>query len=112
MLRKFLSELPERLKVFFTDIIAILIYWPLARSCKLLEYFGLSLKNYPLSFYKNKSFYMMRTDARDRFGTPIEKRFSKREILIMMKTSGLVNIRFSDKEPFWCAIGFKSKNKI
>ena len=31
----------------------------------------------------------MRTDSRDRFGTPLEKRFSKKDIYKMMKQSGL-----------------------
>ena len=39
----------------------------------------LNVFNFPLSDYKNKSFYTMRTDALDRFGTKLEKRFSKKE---------------------------------
>jgi hypothetical protein len=62
----------------------------------------------PLSFYRNQSFYTMRTDCRDRFGTPLELRFSKVEIEAMMRGAGLANIRFSDAAPFWCAVGFKS----
>ena len=42
----------------------------------------------------------MRTDVRDRFGTPLEKRFSKKQITKMLKKSGLENIKFSDNEPF------------
>ena len=51
----------------------------------------------------------MRTDARDRFGTPLEKRFTKKEIYKMMEESGLENIKFRKKPPFWTAIGFKKK---
>ena len=52
----------------------------------------------------------MRTDARDRFGTPLEKRFSKKEIHKMMQISGLEKITFRKNAPFWTAIGYK-KNK-
>ena len=49
----------------------------------------------------------MRTDSRDRFGTNLEKRFSKSEIKVMLEKSGLYKIKFSEKAPFWCAIGYK-----
>ena len=61
----------------------------------------------PLRGYRDYSFYTMRTDARDRFGTPVEKRFTRSEITAMMGRSGLDNIVFSDSEPFWCAVGTK-----
>jgi hypothetical protein len=50
----------------------------------------------------------MRTDARDRFGTPIEKRFKKLQIQQMMRSAGLVNIKFYNATPYWCAVGYKS----
>jgi hypothetical protein len=49
----------------------------------------------------------MRTDSRDRFGTPLEKRFSKSQIGKMLESAGLEDIEFSDKAPFWCAVGRK-----
>ena len=49
----------------------------------------------------------MRNDALDRFGTPLEKRFSKIEITDMLAQAGFINIRFSSKEPFWHAIAQK-----
>lgn len=49
----------------------------------------------------------MRTDALDRFGTKLEQRFSKKEIILMMKKSGLKNIKFSDHPPYHCALGYK-----
>jgi hypothetical protein len=51
----------------------------------------------------------MRTDARDRFGTPLEKRYTKKQIFKMMKQSGLEKIKFKKNSPFWTAIGFKKK---
>ena len=49
----------------------------------------------------------MRTDSRDRFGTPLEKRFSKKEIQTMMENAGFKNIKFSKEAPYWCAVGIK-----
>ena len=51
----------------------------------------------------------MHTDSKDRFGTPLEKRFSKKEIYKMMKSSGLEKIQFKNSLSFWTAIGFKKK---
>lgn len=47
----------------------------------------------------------MRTDALDRFGTRLERRFSRREIEAMMREAGLDVIVFLDAPPFWCALG-------
>jgi hypothetical protein len=49
----------------------------------------------------------MRTDALDRFGTKLEKRFSRKEIQSMMEKSGLEHIVFSENPPYWCAVGYK-----
>jgi len=50
----------------------------------------------------------MRTDALDRFGTRLEQRFTRDEIAHMMEAAGLVDIRFSEKMPFWVAVGRRS----
>ena len=50
----------------------------------------------------------MRTDSRDRFGTPLEQRFTRSEIKSMMQEAGLDEIHFSNQSPFWCAVGKKS----
>ena len=49
----------------------------------------------------------MKTDALDRFGTKLEQRFTKDEINEMMLSAGLINIKFSDKIPYWVAVGEK-----
>jgi len=90
-----------------TDIIAIAIYYPLARLSYILSLLDVNTSNIPLSYYKDHTFYTMRTDSRDRFGTPLEKRFTKAQIEIMMKNSGLGNIHFSDSAPYWCVVGIK-----
>ena len=110
--RKVICSLPSLIKHMITDLIAILIYLPLAKLSKFMEILGLRVDMIPLSYYRKHSFYTMRTDARDRFGTPLEKRFTKLEIKKMMNQAGLENIRFSESAPFWCSIGFKkAENK-
>ena len=108
-IRFFISKLPKFLKFLICDVIALIVYYPFARFVLLSEKFGLKLKNFPLHFYRSRSFYSMRTDARDRFGTPLEKRFSKKEIHKMMQISGLEKITFRKNAPFWTAIGYKKK---
>jgi hypothetical protein len=88
-------------------LIAALVYFPLARLSKVLAAIGLPVSGIPLSFYRDRSYYTMRTDSRDRFGTPLEQRFTKVEIGSMMRNCGLEEIVFSEVEPFWCAVGIK-----
>ena len=54
---------------------------------------------------RTASFYTMRTDALDRFGTRLEHRFTRDEIERMMTDAGLTDITFSDRPPFWVACG-------
>ena len=75
----------------------------------MFEKIGLDFKNLPLHFYRNLSFYVMRTDSRDRFGSPMEKRYSKNEIRQMMTSAGLEKIKFKNSVPFWTVVGFKKK---
>lgn len=105
--RKGISRLFYSFRIVFSQIIAMLIYWPLARISGLFEKIGLKVDNIPLSFYRNCSFYVMRTDALDRFGTRLEKRFTKQEIQDMMQDAGFRDIRFKSGPPYWVAVGIK-----
>ena len=78
-IRKLISKLPFKIKKIVTFFIALIIYFPLAKISKLFNYFGFNVNNFPLSDYKNKTFYFMATDSLDRFGTKLEKRFTKIE---------------------------------
>ena len=106
-IRRIISNLPPWTKSILTNIIATIVYFPLARLSLLAEKLGIDTKNWILSSYRRTSFYTMRTDSRDRFGTPLEKRFTRSEIMKMMQTAGLENIHFSNRSPFWCAVGTK-----
>ena len=50
--------------------------WRGSRACA--ERLGTDVRHFPLSAYRDRSFYTMRTDALDRFGTRLERRFSRR----------------------------------
>jgi len=105
--RFILSRLPNPLRFAASQVIAALIYWPLARLALFAEKLGMRADPLPLSIYRKRSFYVMRTDALDRFGTRLEQRFTKTRIREMMESAGLDNIRFSDDPPYWCAVGVK-----
>jgi hypothetical protein len=70
----------------------------------------MNVDSIPLSAYRDLSFYTMRTDALDRFGTRLEQRFTRVEIDRMMRDAGLENVRFSDGLPYWCAVGTKKRS--
>jgi SAM-dependent methyltransferase len=107
VIRRGICRFPSGVKHLCTDIIAVVAYLPLAKFSRIVEILGISSKNIPLSYYRNHSFYTMRTDSRDRFGTPLERRFTRSQIKSMMEAAGLRDVQFSENAPFWCAVGFK-----
>ena len=109
LLRLIIYRLPKFLKFLICDIIAIFIYYPFAKISLIIEKLGFDFNNFPLHAYRYRSFYVMRTDSRDRFGTPLEKRYSKNEITKMMQNAGLEKIKFKDSVPFWTVVGFKKR---
>jgi len=108
LLRRAVYRLPPVLKHVVTDLVATIVYWPVAKMSWLLEKLSVPISGIPLSYYRRHSFYTMRTDSRDRFGTPLEHRYTRQQIENMMKRAGLRDICFSEKAPFWCAVGFKA----
>ena len=105
--RLVISALPNRAKYAVSQAIAAAVYWPLARSAALLDRRGILPAPWLLSYYRDASFYVMRNDALDRFGTKLERRFTRDGIRLMMERAGLSNIRFSESMPYWCAVGIK-----
>jgi hypothetical protein len=106
--RRAVSRMPFRAKATIADISAVFIYWPLARSARWAQKLGCNITKWPLSAYSGRSFYTMRTDALDRFGTRLEHRMTRAEIKAMMEAAGLSDIRFSESVPHWCAVGFRT----
>jgi SAM-dependent methyltransferase len=110
VIRKVICRLPHKLKVIVCDIIAVVVYLPLVSIARFVKFLG-GRKFYtklPLAYYVNKSFYIMRNDALDRFGTPLEQRFTREEIRLMLENAGMNHIRFSPNEPYWHVIAEKS----
>ena len=105
--RIIISRFPFFFRYIFSQFFCILVYYPFAKFNKIINILGFDTANFPLNSYKDLSFYTMRTDSLDRLGTQLEKRFSKNEIQQMMIDSGLNNIKFSNTEPYWCALGYK-----
>jgi SAM-dependent methyltransferase len=100
LLRRCTSRLPFPMRYALSQIIALFIYWPLARTAKYLRV----PQSWPLRIYADRSFYVMRTDALDRFGTKLEQRFTKLQVVTMLDAARLEGIRFSDGTPYWvCA---------
>jgi SAM-dependent methyltransferase len=98
-----ISRLPAGLKKIVCDLIAFGVYLPLVLFARIVKASGGSkfYRKLPLSYYIGKSFHIMRNDALDRFGTPLEKRFSKDEIVAMCTSAGLEAVAFSENTPYW-----------
>lgn len=110
LLRRIVSRMPGGLKRFSCNLMAIFFYMPFVLFSRLLKLLGVSKKirsRIPLHSYEDTSFYIIRNDALDRFGTPLEQRFSKKQIREMMERAGLENIIFSELAPYWHATGRK-----
>jgi len=110
-IRKIVSSMPSFLKKITCDIIAVLFYMPFVlfgRSLKAIGLKGLA-KQLPLSPYQGQSFYIIRNDSLDRFGTSLEQRFSRKQIKTMMENAGLSDIIIADTVPYWHALGTRVK---
>lgn len=108
LLRRVLSRAPLRWRYIPTQIIAITVYLPMARLAAALERRGLKVDALPLSAYRNKSLYVMRTDAFDRLGTPVEKRFTARQLEQLMVEAGLSRVTVAAGAPHWRAVGYRT----
>ena len=103
--RTVVARLPRVLRHLVADVLAMSVYWPLARLARVVERLGRDPVRLPLFQYRNRSFQVMRNDALDRFGTRLEKRFSRQEVLQLLEDAGLVDVEFSNGPPWWVAVG-------
>lgn len=110
-LRLGVCRLPKAAKRMVCDVLAVSVYMPFILTNRFLKLlgFGKNIRSkIPLYGYENKSFYIIRNDSLDRFGTPLEQRFTKKQIQDMMEACGLSQITFSNNIPFWHVVGKKS----
>ena len=106
LIRRVLSRSPQRVLAPISDAIAVLVYLPLARTSRFLQHIGLrAAAALPLSSYADRSFRTMRNDSLDRFGTRLEKRFTRMDVVRLMERAGLEEIRVADSAPFWHGVG-------
>lgn len=112
LLRVVVTRLPKRLRFAVCDVVAAIVYWPLARTARGLERAGVGVDSFPLSYYRDRSFYVMRNDALDRFGTRLEHRFTRAEIDAMMRHAGLERVTFNEHPPYWCALGYRVRTAV
>ncbi len=109
--RKIISSLPLKAKKIICDILAVVFYMPFILLGRLLKKAGLGklASKLPLAAYQGQTFFVIRNDSLDRFGTKLEHRFSKQEVVNMMANAGLVDIIVSNNLPLWHAIGKRAK---
>lgn len=110
VLRTGVSRLPRPLRFIVCDLLAVFGYLPfttLARLARAVSRNGAWWRRLPLAYYVGKSWRIVRNDALDRFGTPLEKRFSRPEVEAMLRNSGMKNIVFSERAPYWHVIAEK-----
>lgn len=109
LLRYVISKLPAVPKKVVCELLAVLIYLPFILLGRALRGLGLTrlAGALPLAYYQDTSFYIARNDALDRFGTRLERRFSRKDIQAMLENAGLQNIHFSEKAPFWHVLAQK-----
>lgn len=106
--RRVISKMPLRMRNIASDTMAVVVYFPLIVLAKIVDLVNTkTAKSMPLYYYTNKSWNVIRNDARDRFGTPLEQRFSKEEIINMLHTAGMSDVSFSNNAPYWHCTAIK-----
>jgi SAM-dependent methyltransferase len=105
VMRRRTSVLPYPVRLAISQVMAGTVYWPMARLARVLEDLGANVDGLPLSAYRRRSFYALRTDAMDRFGTKLVHRYSRDEIREMMQRCGLERTEFQEGSPYWVAVG-------
>jgi len=101
--RRVVARLPFRARLVVTTVLATVVYLPLARLARLLEVLGRDVESIPLAYYRRRSFYVMRNDALDRFGTLLEQRFTREQVRDLLTATGFENVRFREGPPYWTA---------
>ena len=110
LIRKWVSKRRPPVKAAICEVLVWVLYVPIIKAGNLAQMIGFSAEHWPLNTYQNASLYTIRTDARDRFGTKLEQRFSKAEITKLFHDGGFSDIQISEAPPYWCAVGVKRRD--
>ena len=92
-MRRIITKLPYKLRFLISQIIALVLYLPIILLGRALKLCKLLPNNWPLEYYMDKSFYIIRNDALDRFATSLENRYSREEIKQLFLNSGFDDIK-------------------
>ena len=106
-LRAVVSRLPTRLKTAAAELAAVSIYLPCILTAATLQKVAPTRTWYeavPLHYYVGRPWKVVRNDALDRLGTPLERRFNQAEIRAMLEEAGLTAVTFADAMPRWRVI--------
>jgi SAM-dependent methyltransferase len=108
--RRATSRLPRPFARAISSVIALAVYWPLARFSWMLRYLGFRAvaDAIPLSFYSDRSLRTMLNDSLDRFGTRLEIRYSRAQVLELLRAAGLRDVLVSDRPPYWHGLGVRN----
>lgn len=107
--RRLVSQLPYGGRWAVSGVITLSVYLPLARFCRLLSRLGLNTGWIPLSAYRDRSLYTMKTDCLDRFNNRLEHRFTRAELRRLLSECGLSDVVICDGEPYWRAVGVRAR---
>jgi ubiquinone/menaquinone biosynthesis C-methylase UbiE len=107
LVRRAIAKMPYTIRRALSDVIAASVYLPLARLSRFLESKGFDVTGIPLSAYRHRSFYTMRTDCLDRFGNHLEHRFTRQQLHALLEEAGMTNIVIPTDEPYWRALAEK-----
>lgn len=112
--RRVTSRSPRIVALAVSMLAGFVVYWPLARASRLLARLGLRrlADALPLSFYRDRSLRTMLNDSLDRFGTRLERRYTRQEMARLMTDAGLTDVAFSPLAPFWHAIGTRGGDAL
>jgi len=100
LIRKMFSKIKiEFFRLYFSKVGAIFIYYPFILLGKILKPFSFASYIPLYDSYFDKSIKRIEQDVYDRFFTPIEQRFSKKEILNLKDTFSEIII--SENHPYW-----------
>lgn len=107
LVRRGTSRLPRPLAAAFADAVALCVYWPMARASALLWRAGARevADALPLAFYRDRPLHVMRNDSLDRFGTRLERRYTRKAFRGLLAAAGLTELEVSDRPPYWHGIG-------
>jgi 2-polyprenyl-3-methyl-5-hydroxy-6-metoxy-1,4-benzoquinol methylase len=106
-LRAVVSRMPARLKTAAAELAAVTLYLPCILAAATVKKVAPTRSWYeqiPLHYYVGRPWKVVRNDALDRFGTPIERRFNRAEITAMLEAAGLTGVTFGDAMPRWRVI--------